>query len=151
MRARTPAGARRAAALAALLLLLGAASPRPAGASEELGAQRVATSMLTFLKIGVGARAVALGEAFTPVADDATALHWNPAGLAEFDRMQFHVTHTEWPADIDYDVAIFTLPVPQLGGGVGFQLASLRTTLDYTSMQNILLFWTMMKLNKYCL
>ena len=29
------------------------------------------------------ARAVALGEAFTPVADDATALHWNPAGLAE--------------------------------------------------------------------
>jgi hypothetical protein len=38
--------------------------------AQDLGDQRAATSMLTFLKIGVGARAVALGEAFVPVADD---------------------------------------------------------------------------------
>jgi hypothetical protein len=109
--------------------------PAAAVASEELGAQRVATSMLTFLKIGVGARAVALGEAFTPVADDATALHWNPAGLADLDRTHVHVTHTEWPADINYDVAIVTLPVARLSGGVGIQIASLRTQLDYTSTE----------------
>ncbi len=65
--------------LGLLLALVLAASPL---AAQELGEQRIATSMLTFLKIGVGARAVAMGEAFTPIADDATAMFWNPAGLA---------------------------------------------------------------------
>ena len=37
---------------------------------------------LPFLKTGVGARALALGGAFVGLADDATALYWNPAGLA---------------------------------------------------------------------
>jgi hypothetical protein len=120
---------RAAGALAAALAL----TAPPVRAAEELGAQRVATSMLTFLKIGVGARAVSLGEAFTPVADDATALHWNPAGLAELGKPRLHLTHTEWPADIDYENLIFTLPSRFLDGGLGFQVASLRTTLEYTS------------------
>jgi len=39
----------------------------------------------------LGARAAALGGAFTAVADDATAFHWNPAGLAQgpFLRLGF--------------------------------------------------------------
>ena len=32
-------------------------------------------------RVGSGARAVAMGGAFTAVADDATAIMWNPAGL----------------------------------------------------------------------
>jgi hypothetical protein len=106
-----------------------------AQAQEDLGGQRVATSMLTFLKIGVGARAVAMGEAFTPVADDATALHWNPAGLTELVGRRVHLSHVEWPADIDYDNVMFTAPVEVLGGAAGIQVASLRTTLDYTSTE----------------
>lgn len=120
----------RTASLVGVVALAGAGS---SAAQEELGSQRVATSMLTFLKIGVGARAVALGEAFTPVADDATAIHWNPAGLAELTGRHVHVTHAEWPADIDYENVIFTMPVPWLEGAAGIQIASLRTTLDYTS------------------
>jgi hypothetical protein len=116
---------RTAWSLAALCLAVPAAA-------EELGSQRVATSMLTFLKIGVGARAAALGEAFVPVADDATALHWNPAGLADLTMRRAHVTHAEWPADIDYESALFAQP-GILGGAIGVQLASLRTTLDYTT------------------
>lgn len=112
---------------------LGCLLARPIAAAEDLGSQRVATSMLTFLKIGVGARAVAMGEAFTPVADDATTLHWNPAGIAELGRRRAHITHTEWPADIDYDNVIYTFPVAALQGAVGVQVASLRTTLDFTS------------------
>jgi hypothetical protein len=35
-----------------------------------------------FLKKGVGARALALGGAYTSLADDASSIYWNPAGLA---------------------------------------------------------------------
>ncbi len=108
-------------------------APPVARAAEELGAQRVATSMLTFLKIGVGARAEAMGEAFVPVADDATTLHWNPAGIGDLPKRSVHVSHTSWPADIDYQNAIYVQPTGFFGGGFGVQIASLRTTLDYTT------------------
>ncbi len=38
-----------------------------------------------FLKLGLGARAVAMGGAYTAVCDDADALFWNPAGLVQLD------------------------------------------------------------------
>jgi len=40
------------------------------------------TSAASFLSLGFGARPLALGESFVAVADDASALHYNPAGLA---------------------------------------------------------------------
>lgn len=36
-------------------------------------------------KSGIGARALAMGGAFVAVADDATAVVWNPAGLAQLN------------------------------------------------------------------
>jgi hypothetical protein len=118
------------AAAAAVLQVLLAAAPV---AGQELGEQRIATSMLTFLKIGVGARAVALGEAFTSIADDATAMYWNPAGLALLREKRVHFTHTDWPAEIDYENAILTIPLPSWDMGMGVHVASVRTTLDYTT------------------
>ncbi|MBI3292238.1 MAG: PorV/PorQ family protein [Elusimicrobia bacterium] len=47
-----------------------------------LWAAGVGTTAAQFLKIGVGARALALGGAYVAVADDAHALYWNPAGAA---------------------------------------------------------------------
>ncbi len=35
------------------------------------------------LGMGIGARAMSMGGAFTAVADDASAVFWNPAGLAQ--------------------------------------------------------------------
>jgi len=40
------------------------------------------TSAAAFLKLGFGARPLAMGEAFVSMADDASAVHYNPAGLA---------------------------------------------------------------------
>lgn len=37
---------------------------------------------------GAGARAAAMGGAFIGVADDATAIVWNPAGLTQLERME---------------------------------------------------------------
>ncbi len=43
------------------------------------------TGAFTGNKLGVGARALGMGSAFVAVADDATAMIWNPAGLAQLD------------------------------------------------------------------
>ena len=40
---------------------------------------KTGTTAAQFLKIGIGARALAMGGAYSAVSDDATALYWNPA------------------------------------------------------------------------
>ena len=37
---------------------------------------------------GVGVRAMGMGGAFVGVADDFTAMYWNPAGLAQMQRRE---------------------------------------------------------------
>jgi hypothetical protein len=58
---------------------------------------------LAFLKIGVGARAAGMGEAYVAVAQDATALYWNPAGIATTPGYEVHATHDEWVSDVRYE------------------------------------------------
>lgn len=58
---------------------------------------------LAFLKIGVGARAAAMGEAYVAVAQDPTAMYWNPAGIANTPDLEFHATHNEWISDVRYE------------------------------------------------
>lgn len=41
-----------------------------------------------FLEIGVNARALAMGGAFSAVADDGSSFYWNPAGLSYLKRVQ---------------------------------------------------------------
>lgn len=68
-----------------------------------LGGQRAGISTSQFLKIGVSARAIAIGDAFVAVADDASALYWNPAGLSQFQKNQAIISHNQWFADIAHD------------------------------------------------
>ena len=44
------------------------------------------------LGLGVGARAISLSGAFTAVADDASAVFWNPAGLARLTGNQMFLS-----------------------------------------------------------
>ena len=50
---------------------------------------KTGTTAAQFLKIGVGARALAMGGAYTATSNDATALYWNPAGLSSLKKMKF--------------------------------------------------------------
>ncbi|MGQ9577729.1 MAG: PorV/PorQ family protein [Candidatus Aminicenantales bacterium] len=50
--------------------------------STSFGGFGPSATGFTFMKIGVGARPVALGQAFTAIADDIYAIFYNPAGLA---------------------------------------------------------------------
>ena len=80
-----------------------AASAHAQGLFPALGDQRVGISSFTFLKIGVGARAIAMGEAFSASADDASALFWNPAAAVQLEGLQVMVSHTEWFADVRHE------------------------------------------------
>ena len=68
-----------------------------------LGQQRVGISTAEFLKIGVGSRATAMGETFIAISNDVTALYWNPAGLAQFDKDEIIFSHNAWVVDINHD------------------------------------------------
>ncbi len=70
-----------------------------------LGGQRAGISAVQFLKIGVGGRATAMGDAFVAVANDASALYWNPAGLAHTAKNEVIFSHNEWLADIKHEFA----------------------------------------------
>lgn len=41
----------------------------------------ISSAAVLFLRIAPGSRAAGMGESFVAIADDATATHWNPAGL----------------------------------------------------------------------
>ena len=51
-------------------------------ASQVMG--QVSRTAVPFLLIAPGARAGGMGETFVAIADDATATHWNPAGLGRY-------------------------------------------------------------------
>jgi hypothetical protein len=55
---------------------------------------------LAYLKIAVDARAVGMGEAYTAVAEDASAVYWNPAGMLKARRSNVLFNHNEWIQDI---------------------------------------------------
>ncbi|MGB9772582.1 MAG: PorV/PorQ family protein [Bacteroidota bacterium] len=61
------------------------------------------TSAAAFLSIGQGARATGMGSAFVAVADDPSAIYWNPAGLAGLKGIQIMFDHTEWIAGLKYN------------------------------------------------
>ena len=45
----------------------------------------VGTAGAQFLKIGPGARVDGIGSAFCAIADDVTAVYWNPAGIGQLE------------------------------------------------------------------
>lgn len=49
-----------------------------------------------FLRVGMGARASAMGEAFIGVAGDASAVYWNPAAMAAVLGTQGMAMHNEY-------------------------------------------------------
>jgi len=68
----------------------------------NLGGQRAGTSVFTFLKIGVGARETAMGNAGVSLAKDASSIYWNPASAAQVGNSSLTISHTRWPVDIEY-------------------------------------------------
>lgn len=95
----------------------------------SLSGQSIRKYSNEFLKIGVGARAAAMGNAMTGIVDDATAGYWNPGGLSMAPATpEVALMHSEYFAGIaKYDYVGFTMPV---GGQRRFGLSVLRLGVD---------------------
>ncbi len=79
--------------------------------------------MAQFLKIDVSARSIGMGGSFVAVANDASAIYLNPAGLAQVSGYQAMFTHTEWIAGTQYDFGAITLNLAD-DGAVGLMISS---------------------------
>ena len=88
------------------------------------GVSKVGTSAASFLEISVGAIATGMGGAYVSRANDATALYWNPAGIAKLDKYEADVVHTQWLADTKLDFGALVLPLGNFGT-LGFSYTSL--------------------------
>ena len=72
---------------------------------------KVGTTSAPFLEIEAGARAIGMGGAFVAVANDASSIYWNPAGMAKLSMNEVILNHTEWIAGINYDFAGIVLKI----------------------------------------
>ncbi len=72
---------------------------------------KTGTTAAAFLEIGAGARAQAMGGAFTAIANDATAMYWNPAGISRLGRMEATFNYANWFLDTQYAYTGLVAPI----------------------------------------
>ena len=88
-------------------------------AGSALGSGRSAgSSSLIISKLPVGTRAMALGGAYAAMADDPSAIWWNPACLARINSIKAGVQHVEQGENVRMENALFAWPVVS-GGSLG--------------------------------
>jgi hypothetical protein len=94
-------------ALVSLLLITGLAAAQTTNlvegedylkSTDIKGVKKLNISGMQFLKIGQGARAVGMGEAYTAVSDDINAMFWNGAGLIHVEKFAYQANYTRWLA-----------------------------------------------------
>ena len=90
-----------------------------------------------FLKIGVGAKACAMGEAFAGLADDPSAIYWNPAGLTQINSVEILGMQNFWLLDMSYQYFAFALPTHYGNFGVAVAYSSSGKIPKYENFQQI--------------
>ncbi|MCB0281702.1 MAG: PorV/PorQ family protein [Calditrichae bacterium] len=105
-----------------LVLIFGGLLNAQSGASADR-ISKVGTTAGQFLKIGVSARALAMGSAFTSVANDVSSIYWNPAGLSRVNAHEAMFTHVEWIANTSYDFGALTIHMGD-DGALGLMVSS---------------------------
>ncbi len=77
---------------------------------------------LSFLKVGIDARASGMAGAYTAVSADASSVYWNPAGLVGARKSNVLFNHNEWILDTREEFAALSLVAEK--SAWGFHLRS---------------------------
>lgn len=101
-----------------LIALAGVAALLLPGLAQAEIFEKVGTFGGQFLKIPVGARAAGMGGAYVAMADEASAVFWNAAGIArvEPDKSQLSLNHASWPAELSYDQVGYVFHMKKIPG-----------------------------------
>lgn len=100
-----------------LLITALALALAPCGfAQNTQSTSKVGTTAAQFLKIGVGARPIALGGAYVAVDEGIESIYWNPASIARIAGAgEATFNHANWLVETNYDFAAFSLNMGTLG------------------------------------
>jgi hypothetical protein len=95
----------------------------------NIQAQNLRSYSNEFLSLGVGARALGMGNVQAALVNDATASYWNPAGLNQLNTFQVGYMHAEWFAGIaKYDYLSFAMPIADQKRAIG--ISAIRFGVD---------------------
>jgi opacity protein-like surface antigen len=101
---------------------------------------QVSTSAVPFLLIAPNSRASGMGEAGAALADDASALFWNPAGLAFQRGQEISISHANWLpqfqlSDLFIDYLVYRRSMPELDGTLAASVTYLNLG-EFTRTEN---------------
>ncbi len=85
---------------------------------------KVGTSAAPFLGIAVGPRGIGLGGAYVAVANDVSALYYNPGAISQLGYSQVLVSHTAWLVDTKFDWVGVAVNLGD-GGAIGLNVTQL--------------------------
>ena len=94
------------------------------------GQYRYGTTAANFLEIGISSDAVAMGEAYVSLADDAVSAYWNPAGLAKVKGLEIGMSKQDWVAGISHSSFAAAFNLGRFG-----TLSAWFTDFDYGSIE----------------
>ncbi len=76
---------------------------------------KTGTSGSVFLKVSLIPRGSGMGGAYVAVANDASSVFWNPAGLAHVKTKAVFASYTNWVAQTIIPAFNYAMPIPGLG------------------------------------
>jgi long-subunit fatty acid transport protein len=69
------------------------------GISFQFALTQAGKTGLSFLKLGLGSRALSMGEAYSAIGNEPGAMNYNPATLTQSQSVQAVFSHREWVQD----------------------------------------------------
>ncbi|MBI4057624.1 MAG: PorV/PorQ family protein [Elusimicrobia bacterium] len=91
----------------------------PLSALNSFAASGPGTTGAEFLKVGVGARPLAMGSAFVALPDDANAINWNPGALGEIKQKSVSASYNALFQDQNQGFLAYAMPLNNDMGVVG--------------------------------
>lgn len=107
-----------------LAAALFAASPAMGQTAARSDNTAFGTTSAGFLLLGAGARGAALGGSFAAIANDVSALYWNPGGLALMTRPAVSMSSYDYLADTRYSWVGIAFPMDRGSRVIGFHGAT---------------------------
>ena len=94
----------------AFSLCLAFSFPSPLFAGEDpryFSSRAAGSATADFLNLPAGARAAAMGGAYSAVSDEASAVYWNPSGLVQIPRLSAVFMRAQYLEEINYQYAAY--------------------------------------------